>query len=402
MHGTFAARRRAGIPLALQPAVSGAKGVHIARRQAGYRGRYALLDEMRGIAALAVCLFHIGTRAGGTQLFPNGYLAVDFFFMLSGFVLAEAYEARLVGTAEAAGPQMSWASFALRRLVRMAPVAMLGAVLGGLYLIARWLVAPDRSDPLDQVLLGNALNLLILPKLWHGPATAGELFPANGPLWSLFFEIVANFAWAAFLVRRSTRFLAIGIGLSGLILVGAALRHGTLDLGWEASSFDGGLARVSFGLGCGLLLHRLRGHLPIMDPLAAPLAALALVYALALPVQQLAWTLFLVLAFLPCVLVLAVATGHYPAMPGGTWLGRISYPLYGIHVPLLAIVAGAVKRLMHGAPLGGWGLMLVPPLLIAAWYVLTRVDEPCRAVLARWLDRTRLRWARLPVLIRHG
>jgi peptidoglycan/LPS O-acetylase OafA/YrhL len=125
--------------------------------------------------------------------------------------------------------------------------------------------------------------------------------------------------------------------------------------------------------------------LPTMAWIVAPIAALALVYALALPVQRLPWTLFLAMVFLPCVLILAVAAGRHAAVPGGAWLGRISYPLYGIHVPLLAIVCGAAKRLMHGAPLGLWGLALVPPLLLAAWLVLTRIDEPCCA--ARWLDQ---------------
>lgn len=377
--------------------------MNTARRQAGHGGRYALLDEMRGIAALAVCLFHIGTRAGGVQLFPNGYLAVDFFFMLSGFVLAEAYEVRLGGAGHAAAGPMDWGGFARRRMVRMAPVAVLGAGVGGLYLVARCLAAPDRSDPLDQVLLGNALNLLVLPKLWHGVATGWELFPANGPLWSLFFEILANLAWAAFLVRRSTAILALGVAVSGALLVLCAMRHGTLDLGWQASSLDGGLARVCFGFGCGLLLHRLRASLPSMVALAAPVAALALVYAMALPVQRLPWTLFLAMVFLPCVLVVAVAAGRHRAVPGGAWLGRVSYPLYGIHVPLLAIASGAAKRAMHGAPLGAWGLLLVPPLLLAAWLVLTRLDEPCRAALGRWFDRMALaRAARQPAAMRHG
>ncbi|WP_062785174.1 acyltransferase family protein [Novosphingobium capsulatum] len=375
--------------------------MNTATQQARQGGRYALLDEMRGIAALAVCLFHIGTRATGIQLFPNGYLAVDFFFMLSGFVLAEAYEARLVADAPDRAPVMDWAGFARRRLVRIAPVAVLGAGLGGLYLVARCLVSPDRSDPLDQVLLANALNLLILPKLWHGAATGWELFPANGPLWSLFFEILANLAWAAFLVRRSTALLAAGVALAGLALVACALRHGTVDLGWQASSLDGGLARVCFGFGCGLLLHRLRHALPVMNRAAATLAALALVYALALPVQHLPWTLFMAMAFLPCVLVVAVAAGSHRAMPGGTWLGRISYPLYGIHVPLLAIVSGAAKRMLQGEPLGAWGIALVPPLLLAAWLVLTRIDEPCRAALSQWFDG-KARSARQTTTVRQG
>jgi peptidoglycan/LPS O-acetylase OafA/YrhL len=73
---------------------------------------------------------------------------------------------------------------------------------------------------------------------------------------------------------------------------------------------------------------------------AAPLAALALVYALALPEEHLAWTLFVALVFLPGILAVSVAAGRHRAMPGGALLGRLSYPLYGIHVPLLAIAAG--------------------------------------------------------------
>lgn len=88
--------------------------------------RYRLLDEMRGVAALAVLVFHIGTRGGGPLILPNGFLAVDFFFMLSGFVIAEIYETRLAGG-------MSFTAFAARRLVRMAPVAMLGALEGSIW-----------------------------------------------------------------------------------------------------------------------------------------------------------------------------------------------------------------------------------------------------------------------------
>ncbi|MBX9883444.1 MAG: acyltransferase [Novosphingobium sp.] len=172
--------------------------------------RYRLLDEMRGIAALAVLVFHIGTRGGGPLIVPNGFLAVDFFFMLSGFVIAEAYEARL-----ARG--LSFADFALRRLVRMAPVAMLGALAGGAYLAARAFAAPLRSDPLRDVIGANLLNLMILPKLWHGRATGWEMYPANGPLWSLFFEIAVNLVWAAFLAGRGTRLLG------GLVIASAGL-----------------------------------------------------------------------------------------------------------------------------------------------------------------------------------
>lgn len=338
--------------------------------------RYRLLDELRGIAAVIVLVFHIGTRGGGPVLFQNGHLAVDFFFMLSGFVIAEAYERRLQGS-------MSVGGFAVRRLIRMAPVAMLGALIGGAYLLARHAAAPTRSDPLAEVLAANALNLLILPKLWHGSATGWELFPANGPLWSLFFEIVINIVWAAILVQRTTRALVLLVAASAALLVVCGLHFGTVHLGWEVPSLLGGVARVSFGFGAGLLLHRRRAWLPVMDRRAAWLALAALVYFLALPLTTVGWTLAVVLVCLPAVMVVAVSAGREAVLPGGALLGRLSYPAYGLHLPLIALVCGALK---YGRGGGGanWSMLLLVPFLLALSYAaLVLFDEPLRT----WLTR---------------
>lgn len=339
--------------------------------------RYRLLDELRGVAAVAVLVFHIGTRAGGPPVVQNGFLAVDFFFMLSGFVIAEAYEKRLLSG-------MTFAGFAARRLVRMVPVAMFGAAIGGAYLVARAFAAPARSDPLSEVVGANLLNLMVLPKLWHGRATGWELFPSNGPLWSLLFEIAINFLWAAFLAGRSTRALFVLVAVSAGFVVALGLHFGTLDIGWEAVSLAGGAARVGFGFGIGLLLHRARAAIPPMGRPSAVIALTALVYFLVLPLSALGWQLLIVLLCMPAVLLVAVAAGREKVLPGGAWLGQLSYPLYGTHVPLLAVAAGALKY--AGGPAVGHGaaLLLVPLLLAAAWAVLVLFDQPAQAWLARF------------------
>ncbi len=345
----------------------------------GGHERYRLLDELRGVAAVAVLVFHIGTRGGGPLLLPNGFLAVDFFFMLSGFVIAEAYEARLLGG-------MSITAFAARRLVRMAPVAMLGALAGGAYLVARAFAAPSRSDPLLEVVGANLLNLMILPKLWHGRATGWELFPANGPLWSLFFEIAANLLWAVFLAGRSTWALRILVAASAGLLVALGLRSGTLDMGWEFVSLAGGAARVGFGFGVGLLLHRARGGIPRMGRPSAVIALMALVYFLTLPLPMLGWQLLIVLVCMPAVLLVAIAAGHERVLPAGALLGRLSYPVYGIHVPLLALAAGMIKYAGGGAGSHWTVLLLAPLLLAAAWAVLVLFDEPVRTWLTQQIS----------------
>ena len=130
-----------------------------------------------------------------------------------------------------------------------------------------------------------------------------------------------------------------------------------------------------------------------MDWRAAAIALIALLYFLMLPVAAVLWELAVVLVCLPAIMALAIAAGHAAVLPGGALLGRLSYPLYGLHLPLIAMASGMLK---YGGTVGGghWSsMLLVLPLLAAAWAALTWFDEPLRARLAaRWLpgiDSTR-------------
>lgn len=358
--------------------------------------RFEHLDELRGFAALAVVLFHIGTRVGAPTLVTNGYLAVDFFFMLSGFVIAQNYEGRLACSQGGAGggvarQPMAWRAFTMRRLVRLMPMAMLGAALGGAYLLSRWMVSPSRSDPLPQLLAANGLNLFVLPKLWLGRSTGQELFPANGPLWSLFLEIVMNLVWAAALVGRRTRTLALVTVLGAVLTVIVALRLGTLDIGWEIRSLDGGFGRVVFGFGVGLLVQRWYVARavqvgPVTNlPLRRWMTIVVLLATMMVPLQDLRWTLFVEFAIMPPLLVAAVALPDQHAGPIGTMLGRLSYPLYAIHMPLLALFAGMLKYRAMASGAGYLLYLLAVPLLALAWLAAARFDEPIRAALSRRL-----------------
>src|ERR1700712_1409072 len=85
--------------------------------------RYHTLDALRGLAAIAVVGFHISQVKLEPVLVPYGYLAVDFFFVLSGAVVAHAYEKQL-----RAG--LSWQAFFVKRVIRLYPLALLGTALG--------------------------------------------------------------------------------------------------------------------------------------------------------------------------------------------------------------------------------------------------------------------------------
>lgn len=342
--------------------------------------RYAFLDELRGIAALIVLLFHVGTRTGAPTIAANGYLAVDFFFMLSGFVLAEAYGSRL-----RAG--MTFWDFARRRLARMMPIVILGVCLGTAYALTRWVAAPARSDSLSDILATAALNAFLLPKWWLGSATGWEAFPINGPLWSLFFEIVINLVWAGWLVARRTAAVIMLTFASMVALVAMASHSGTMDLGWDVPTLPGGLARVTFGFLVGLLVHDFRMQLPSLGKWAAMIAVILVIAALVIPLQAVPWTITMTIFVLPGALLLAVCAGYQSLIPGASFLGAISYAVYGLHVPFLALYSGMTEHLTGRSQAGFEAYLTVPAVLGVAALATTFYDYPAQAIFRRATNR---------------
>ena len=355
--------------------------------------RYETLDALRGVAALSVVVYHLHAFNVTPDLLPSAHLAVDFFFVLSGFVVAHAYgEARL--------GRMSWLDFASRRIVRLMPLASLGAAIGLAVLLLKWRLYPGAEPPLTNILRAGALNLFMLPSFVGDTIYEHGIFPGDGPLWSLFFELVVNLVWGLIGVRLTTRRLALFVAASGLAMVGLALMQGSTRMGVGPETFWGGLARASFGFTLGVLLYRLRGVLTFRARPWAPLAcaaALAVAFAgpawlVHGPAQTLAWDLAWMLVALPALVV--VGAGQ----DGGGWLskrlGELSYPVYVLHWPCVEVLAGARQKL---APSLGWPVFCVVAIalvVLAAWFTLKLYDEPVR----RWLGQRLARPARPAVL----
>jgi peptidoglycan/LPS O-acetylase OafA/YrhL len=344
--------------------------------------RFEALDALRGVAALAVVIFHLHVFKLSGDLAPHAYLAVDFFFVLSGFVVAHAYEAAL-------RERLSWLGFARRRLARLLPLAVLGAAAGLVVLIVKQRLFPDREDPLTSILLSGLLNLFMLPTVFSGPAYDHEIFPGDSPLWSLFFELAINFAWAAVAPRLGTRSLLGAVAVGAAMLVAMAARDHTANMGFDIPTFWGGGARVLFGFSLGVLLHRLRDSLRLPGgPATPPLLALCLVVIFAFPLsilhgraEFLAFDLTAILLILPAIVVVAINQGS--AAPIDRLLGALSYPIYVIHWPILAVASGLHQKL--GARLNPHLLAgaSVGVILIAGWLALKVYDAPFRALLAR-------------------
>ena len=198
------------------------------------------LDALRGIAALVVLVGHAGALYNLYEI-PGGLFAVDFFFMLSGYVLARSYE-------HAFGNGLSPAVFVWKRYKRLWPLCALGTAL---------LVVPALAWP--QGWQVAVLNLLLLPSFAYAAA-----YPINPPLWSIFFELVANAVHAVFLYRAR---LVTVIVVLALICAGLAWRTETYNLGSAAGNFPAGVFRVLLPYSIGVLLWRTwRDRPPIAPP----------------------------------------------------------------------------------------------------------------------------------------
>lgn len=336
---------------------------------------FAGLDGMRGVAALFVAMRHI-------SFFHNlgihgGYLAVDLFFVLSGFVIAHAYERRLA-------QGLSPARFLAARYLRLWPVYALGAALG---LVAALVQALPGRDNLTagQVLHTAPFALLMLP----GPHIRPMLYPVNSVAWSLAFELLVNLAYA-FLWRplRDLRVLLGVLAVSALALIGAVAWFGKLDIGFGWNDAWGGLPRVAFSFTAGLALYRLHQARPWRAPLTAwaPLAVLPLVFYLHL--DEIVWPLACVLLLFPVLVTVAASTEPRPrAGLIFAWLGAASYPLYALHKPagelLTLIVRHVSPQDIRTVWIGAAFMIIALPasVLVERFY-----DRPVRRRLTAWLD----------------
>ena len=192
---------------------------------------YDLLDGLRGVAALLVVWYHVFEGyafAGGTSIetINHGYLAVDFFFILSGFVIGYAYDDRW-------GKTLTVKNFFKRRLVRLHPMVVLGAVLGAITFFIQGSVQWDGSHV--------------------------EMYPLNGPSWSLFFEYIGNIFYALFIHKFSTKALTVMVVILGIALTmfacSDAAGYGSIGVGWtlDGVNFVGGLLRMLFPFSMGMI-----------------------------------------------------------------------------------------------------------------------------------------------------
>ena len=364
--------------------------------------RFELLDGLRGVAAVLVIWYHFFEGFATTpmnQMMNHGYLAVDFFFVLSGFVIGYAYDGRF------ASRRITCGGFMLRRVIRLQPMVVLAVVLGAVAYLVQGAVKWD-GTPVSEHLLVVALllGLFLIPVPAGFGADVrgnGEMFPLNGPSWSLFFEYIGSLLYALVLHRLGRKTLAAVTALSGAglcwVLFGNMSGAYHLGVGWSTADFGwlGGFFRLSFSFSAGLLMHRcfkarrVRGAFWLCSLLIAVVMAMPYVGGTAAP------SIYNAIYDAVCTIVLFPTIVYVGACGTTTdrfstrlcnFTGRLSYPLYIIHYPVMYLFYAWVWA--HGVTFTEvWpvcaGLFIV--IIVMAWAALRFYDEPVRRMLTRRL-----------------
>lgn len=360
---------------------------------------YELLDGLRGVAALLVIWYHVFEGFATSpvdQKFNHGYMAVDFFFILSGFVVGYAYDDRW--------KTMTVWRFVKRRFIRLHPMVVLGAVLGAVtYYIQGSEKWDGTSVPVTMIALALLMNLFLIPAV---PGTAGEvrgngeMYPLNGPTWSLFFEYIGNLLYAFIIRRFTTRQLALLVTLSAAALATFAIMnfsgYGHTGVGWtlDGNNLPGGFLRMLFSFSAGLLMSRIfkpvkiRGAFWICSVLLAVLLSLPYMGNETSPWKNGLYDSVCTIIIFP-VLVYLGASGKTTDKISSRickFLGDISYPVYIIHYPFMYLFYAWVwNNNLTFSQAWPVAIAIFAGSILAAYIFLKLYDEPVRHYLAKHL-----------------
>ncbi len=353
--------------------------------------RYEILDGLRGVAAVYIVIYHLFECAG--ILLGHGYLAVDFFYALSGFVIGYAYDNQW--------GLMSLKDFFKRRLIRLHPMVLMGMIIG---LCLFYLGESDPFPHIAKAPLWKVWALFVCgclmiptPVCWdiRGWRDTNNF---NGNIWSLYWEYLANLVYV-FVLRRLPTF-----ALKGLALVAAA---GTLNVtlfssahsvngGWSLTVEQSylGAVRLAYPFLAGYILSRLNGVMRLAGGFWSCAVLILLVIGFP-PLTSLGisaiWNgVFEAIAILVVLpLIISLGAGSQIKSPKTLafcrFWGELSYPLYITHLPLVYIQAAWIAN--HPAAPVGHVIFLSAGLFVVSLglaYACSRLyDIPVR----RWLSR---------------
>lgn len=395
---------------------------------------YILLDGLRGVAALMVLWYHVFegfafAKGSIIETFNHGHLGVDFFFLLSGFVISYAYDDRwksrqrsTVNSQQTTAKSLSLKDFFKRRLIRLHPMLVMGAFIGLICFLLQGGVKWDGSStPIHWTLIAFVLTLFFIPA-YPGASYDirgnAEMFPLNGPSWSLFFEYIGNILYALFIRKLSNKMLTVLVGATGILWIWFVAfdisGYDMIGIGWtlDVVNFFGGLLRMMFPFTLGMLMARLFSQRTTDNRRQSFftnnifwIATIVLFALFSVPyisgedvtsrVPTLAnislngiYELFCIMVVFPLIVWIAALSDSAQSkftLRISKFLGDLSYPLYIVHYPVMYLFyAWLIKNQYY--TLGETWQMVILVLtvcIVLAYACLKLYDEPIRKKLSK-------------------
>lgn len=361
----------------------------------GTKPHYQILDGLRGVAAIIVVFFHLAEPLASSHLdniVNHGYLAVDFFFLLSGFVIGYAYDDRW--------DKLTIGGFLRRRFERLQPLVVLGMTLGaiGFYFTDSTIWPLIHTVPVWKLIVVMLIGYTIIPiplsmdiRGWE------EMHPLNSVGWSLFFEYIANILYAAGLRKLSNKALACFVVLAGAALLQFAVTNPNGDVtgGWtlNAEHMRVGITRTIFPFFAGLLLSRVARPVYIKNAflwcsvLVAAVLLMPRIGGAQQPWMNGLYEAFCIIIVFPIIVYIG-AGGVVRTQTEGKickFLGNLSYPLYMTHYVLVYFYVAWVSNHSGITLWQAWpyALFTFSGVILLAYASLKLYDEPVRA----WLQK---------------
>lgn len=395
---------------------------------------YILLDGLRGVAALMVLWYHVFegfafAKGSVIETFNHGHLGVDFFFLLSGFVISYAYDDRWFNDKSLKSNDKSstnkkltiW-SFFKRRLIRLHPMLVMGAFIGLIcFLLQGGLKWDGSSTPIHWTLIAFVLTLFFIPA-YPGASYDirgnAEMFPLNGPSWSLFFEYIGNILYALFIRKLSNKMLTVLVGATGILWIWFVAfdisGYDMIGIGWtlDVVNFFGGLLRMMFPFTLGMLMARLFSQRTTDNRRQSFftnnifwIATIVLFALFSVPyisgedvtsrVPTLAnislngiYELFCIMVVFPLIVWIAALSDSAQSkftLKLSKFLGDLSYPLYIVHYPVMYLFYAWLIKNQYFTLGETWQMVILvlTVCIVLAYACLKLYDEPIRKKLSK-------------------
>ena len=388
---------------------------------------YILLDGLRGVAALMVLWYHVFegfafAKGSVIETFNHGHLGVDFFFLLSGFVISYAYDDRWFNDKSLKSNDKSstnkkltiW-SFFKRRLIRLHPMLVMGALIGLICFFIQGGVKWDgTSTPFHWVMIAFVLTLFFIPA-YPGASYDirgnAEMFPLNGPSWSLFFEYIGNILYALFIRKLSNKMLGLLVGVTGILWIWFVAfdisGYDMIGIGWtlDAVNFFGGLLRMMFPFTLGMLMARnfrqkskVKSQKTLFTKNIFWISIIILFALFSVPYLPKTsnisvngiYELACIMIVFPLIVWIAASSDSAQSkftLKLSKFLGDLSYPLYIVHYPVMYVFYAWLIKNQYFTLGETWQMVILvlTVCIVLAYACLKLYDEPIR----KWLSKVK-------------